>query len=142
MGHYWAADTPIEIRRELAHDWLDDLREFGPAIVSEACLRWRRTESRRPTPADIRKLAIEVRNESRQSEEVLMLPAPERERRIEAKRRREEEMIRGGRQITEAWARAAGYENFDAYLDAGGTFEDALPHVLAFSTSHGSASAA
>lgn len=58
MGHYWAADTPIEIRRELARDWLEDLGEFGPEIVGVACREWRQNHNRRPTPADIRLLCI------------------------------------------------------------------------------------
>lgn len=66
MGHYWAADTPVEIRRELALDWMDDLREFGPEIVSIACGEWRRQPGgRRPTPGDIRTICIREREERR-----------------------------------------------------------------------------
>lgn len=73
MGHYWAADTPIEIRRELARDWLEDLREFPLAMVENACREWRQTQSRRPTPADIRKLCIAEQIARRPA-----LPAPPR----------------------------------------------------------------
>lgn len=73
MGHYWAADTPIEIRRELARDWLEDLREFGAEIVNIACRQWRQAQSRRPTPADIRLLCIA---EQRSRNERIALPAP------------------------------------------------------------------
>jgi hypothetical protein len=36
------------------------LGEFPAAIVADACQRWRRTESKRPTIADLRKLCLEA----------------------------------------------------------------------------------
>jgi hypothetical protein len=58
--HFW---TPQELsegaRKAMAEDWVSDLREFGPDAVAEACGCWRRSQTRRPTIADIRKLAIE-----------------------------------------------------------------------------------
>ena len=60
LGHFWTpADSP-ELRSLVAGDWLNDLREFPAATVAEACQMWRRTETRKPTIADIRKLCIEV----------------------------------------------------------------------------------
>ena len=61
MSHYWTAADPVQTRQAQLEDWLDDLVEFGPAAVAEACREWRRTQSRRPTPADIRRLAAEAR---------------------------------------------------------------------------------
>lgn len=61
MSHYWTADDPIEARREQVRDWIEDLVEFGPATVADACREWRRTQSRRPTPADIRRLCVDSR---------------------------------------------------------------------------------
>lgn len=58
LAHYWASDEPPALRRVIADDWLDDLREFNPLIVALACREWRRTQTRRPTPADVRALCI------------------------------------------------------------------------------------
>jgi hypothetical protein len=59
LSHFWTANDTAEARQLQIQDWLDDLREFGPAVVEGACQRWRRTESRRPTPADIRKACFD-----------------------------------------------------------------------------------
>lgn len=48
------------LRRAQANDWLDDLREFHEAVVWEACGEWRRTQTRRPTPSEIRKLCLDA----------------------------------------------------------------------------------
>jgi len=58
LAHYWTTQEPEALRRSIAEDWLDDLAEFGAAVVAIACREWRRTSSRRPTPADIRLLCI------------------------------------------------------------------------------------
>lgn len=44
-------------------DWLEDLCGFPAAIVAEACQRWRRENTRRPTPGDIRLACIEIQRE-------------------------------------------------------------------------------
>jgi len=49
------------MRRAQLGDWLDDLKEFAAPIVNNSCTMWRRTETRRPTPADIRRLCGEMR---------------------------------------------------------------------------------
>jgi hypothetical protein len=46
-------------------DWLEDLKEFPAMFVAEACREWRQDLERgqwRPTPTDIRRLAIEARH--------------------------------------------------------------------------------
>lgn len=59
MSHYWTDTDHIETRRAQIADWLEDVEEFGPAIVAEACREWRRTpNSRRPLPGDIRALCV------------------------------------------------------------------------------------
>lgn len=60
MAHYWVANESPKLRAALAADWLDDLAEFHESIVAMACRDWRQTETRRPTPAEIRKLCLEV----------------------------------------------------------------------------------
>ena len=56
LNHYWTGDDPAAVRKAQIADWLEDLREFSLAIVANAIREWRRTETRRPTIADIRKL--------------------------------------------------------------------------------------
>lgn len=57
---------PAIMREAQALDWLDDLREFGAEIVSVACMEWRRSQTKRPTPAEIRRLCIEEQNRQRE----------------------------------------------------------------------------
>lgn len=123
--HYW---TPQQLsdgaRAAMAADWLDDLREFGPDLVAEACASWRRTQSRRPTPADIRSLAIQAQRELAARSEMLALPSPgyaEAERRRLEREARYAELAAAGSQITDAWARGKGHRDFEHYLASGGT---------------------
>ncbi len=58
LGHYWTADDDPASRRAQAEDWIDDLVEFEVGDVQNACREWRQSQTRRPTPADIRLLAI------------------------------------------------------------------------------------
>ncbi len=49
------------MRQAQVEDWLEDLIEFGPAAVADACREWRRTPiNRRPVPGEIRKLCIDA----------------------------------------------------------------------------------
>jgi hypothetical protein len=73
LSHYWAGDDPPETRRAQAEDWIEDLLDFDLGIVAEACAQWRRGMSRRPTPADIRRLAIAEQGDRN---EQLRLTAP------------------------------------------------------------------
>jgi len=124
--HFWTPqDLSDGARKAMAADWLEDLREFGPAIVAEACARWRRAESKRPAIADIRRLCIEEQRDRRPPP--LALPNP---RRIELQSAaiedaRHRELAEGGRAITDRWARLKGYRDFDEYLDTGGTIPEA-----------------
>ena len=58
LSHYWTADDDPALRRTQAEDWLEDLAEFEVDDVRGACAEWRRSQTRRPVPADIRALAI------------------------------------------------------------------------------------
>ena len=131
MAHYWTADDPIETRREQLIDWIEDLVEFGPATAVEACREWRRSETRRPMPADIRQICIELK---RQQHERIALAAPadmdeyarsvgwdsEAERRAaierdgRRKRRRDEELAEA-HDIEDQWARDHGYADYADY---------------------------
>jgi hypothetical protein len=65
----------MEARREQVIDWIDDLVEFGPTAVADACREWRRDFDRRPTPANIRRLCIAAQNRRRE-DEMRRLPPP------------------------------------------------------------------
>ena len=66
LAHYWTTNEPQEVRRAIAEDWLEDLGEFPAEVVEAACREWRQTQSRRPTPADIRTLCIAERHAERE----------------------------------------------------------------------------
>lgn len=58
LNHFWTGDDPATVRKAQIADWLEDLREFSLVSVENAIREWRRTQIRRPTIADIRKLCI------------------------------------------------------------------------------------
>lgn len=62
LGHYWTGQEHAAARQAQIEDWIDDLAEFGPAVVETACTEWRRGEHRRPLPSDIRALCVEERD--------------------------------------------------------------------------------
>lgn len=65
--HFWAPGELSDVARAaMAQDWLEDLREFGPACVANACQEWRREQENRPKPANIRKLCIEAQAAQRE----------------------------------------------------------------------------
>lgn len=123
--HFWTPqDLSDGARKAMAEDWLTDLREFGPDLVAEACSRWRRSETKRPAIADIRRLCIDEQRERAPSR--LALPNPARlAKQNEARDDRYRRLALEGREITDRWARAKGYRDFDDYLNAGGTIPNA-----------------
>jgi hypothetical protein len=58
LAHYWTPDTDPAAQRAQILDWIADLKEFPVGAVEGAIVTWRRTQSRRPAPADIRKLIL------------------------------------------------------------------------------------
>ena len=127
--HFWTPqDLSDGARKAMAEDWLNDLREFGPEIVSIACGEWRRAQTKRPAIADIRRLCIEQQRERgiRGPDGPPMLPPPDRvARQADAREERFRRMALEGREVTDRWARQKGYRDFDEYLDSGGTIPDA-----------------
>jgi hypothetical protein len=126
LSHYWTAADPAEVRQAQLKDWVDDLLEFGPEIAEEACTRWRRQPGgRRPTPGDIRTLAIEEQQD-RQARDAL--PAAEdKQRREEAEKVRKQhaeaknrEMQLEGLSMVNAFAQRNGYPDADTYAAANG----------------------
>jgi hypothetical protein len=76
LSHYWTADDHPAMRQAQAEDWLDDLVEFDLDHVAAACREWRRGNNRRPTPSDIRALAIAEQSKHHGDRELDALPAP------------------------------------------------------------------
>ncbi len=56
--HYRGMDLPVSAQEMIAEDWLEDLGEFDIDVIQFACREWRQAQRHRPTPADIRLLAI------------------------------------------------------------------------------------
>lgn len=62
LSHFGTTDEPLAVRRSIARDWLEDLAEFTPGQVTWAAREWRRTQSLRPTIADIRALCARAQH--------------------------------------------------------------------------------
>jgi hypothetical protein len=78
LHYYSPGDLSEAARKAMAQDWVEDLVEFGPTAVAHGCREWRQTQSKRPTPADIRRLCIESQNRRRENA-VRSLPPPARD---------------------------------------------------------------
>lgn len=144
--HYPIANVSEGARAQMAQDWVEDLRDFGPLIVGEGCRLWRQKPGgKRPTPGDIRALCIEAQirhrnlaNKAKNEEQaggrwedwLFELWGPEstgrpaRDAAIAARALRmvpsysPDDLQRQGRSINESYARAHGYANWDACWDA------------------------
>jgi hypothetical protein len=66
------------MRRAQAEDWIEDLVEFEVGDVQNACVEWRRSQHRRPTPSDVRLLAIAEQRNRQARAELRKLPSPGR----------------------------------------------------------------
>jgi hypothetical protein len=76
MNHYWTANDPVAMRQAQIEDWIEDLVEFPIECIEEACREWRRQpDNRRPTPGEIRSLAMA--HQQRRNRGVIALPAPD-----------------------------------------------------------------
>jgi hypothetical protein len=73
LSHYWTSEDHPAARQAQLEDWIADLEEFGAEVVIVACQMWRRANSRRPTPADVRELCMAEREYRRP----IALPPPE-----------------------------------------------------------------
>ena len=76
LHHYWTGDDDPALRRAQADDWIADLVEFDVGDVQNACVEWRRAQHRRPTPSDIRLLAIAEQRTRQARAELRALPSP------------------------------------------------------------------
>jgi hypothetical protein len=69
LSHYWTGNEDARLRREQIHDWLDDLGAFASSIVASAVTEWRQTQSKRPSPADIRTICLRLEREAKEDRE-------------------------------------------------------------------------
>jgi hypothetical protein len=121
LSHYWTADDPAEVRQAQLKDWVDDLLEFGPEIVEEACTRWRRQPGgRRPTPGDIRAYCVEEQQDRARVGDALEAAREHKARHAAAESARGRAMQHEGRSILNAYAQRNGYPDIDAYALAMG----------------------
>ncbi len=122
LHYYSPGDLSEAARQAMARDWVEDLREFGPAIAADACREWRRTQERRPTPADIRKLAIDFQRMRHQSAAHQQLPsgvARDLAERRDEDRRMQAARYEDARRVREAMAAELGYPSFSYMLSIG-----------------------
>lgn len=61
------------MRQSQMMDWITDLEEFGPQVVTDACAEWRRGSEKKPLIAQIRKICLEMKPRP------LALPPPVRD---------------------------------------------------------------
>jgi len=114
MSLYWTADETIELREAQMQMWLTDLAEFDLECITYAVTEWRQEETRRPVPAELRRLAIQAQ---RKRDEALRLPPPPQPRFVnqpdsEERRVEKAELAAEGRAILDEWARLHGYPDF------------------------------
>lgn len=98
-------------------DWLEDLAEFAAPHVAEACKEWRRTQSKRPTPADIRKLALQHQSDHGARPEPIKrtaeaIPSMVNQAQILAR----DAEYAAASASRDAFARSHGYPDFRAWL--------------------------
>jgi len=53
LSHYFQNDHAEMLTAANCRDWCDDLERFPRDVIGQVLNRWRRTEKRRPCPADI-----------------------------------------------------------------------------------------
>ena len=72
LSFFWQADDPEPVRAAAGRLWADMLERFPQEHIEQACMSWLRTQTHRPTPADIIRLCAEARPRA----QVLHLPGP------------------------------------------------------------------
>lgn len=58
LSHYFLASTSDGLNKAVATDWVESLSVFPQDCIEKACAEWRDEETKKPKPADIRKLCI------------------------------------------------------------------------------------
>lgn len=83
LSHFFVAKMPAQVWAKLIEDWVRALSEFPMWAIEAACDSWMASEERKPTPAAIRRLAVEVvadaSEERRKLRATIALPPPANE---------------------------------------------------------------
>jgi hypothetical protein len=59
LAHYWQDGDDVTTKTMVGIDWIEALEVFPQTAIEKACRWWRDNETRKPKPADIRRLTIE-----------------------------------------------------------------------------------
>jgi hypothetical protein len=58
LGHGFQIEQDPDVRKMVLSDWIEDLRDIPQAAVEAAFTEWRRSSRSKPTPFDIRRIAL------------------------------------------------------------------------------------
>lgn len=100
-------------------DWLADLEVFPASVVALAVTDWRRNNSRRPTPADIRGLCVLTTAPKRAPPQLTGPHQDAPEQRINFDIEQRHRQWAEAEASREAWAKECGYANFAEGMAAG-----------------------
>lgn len=128
LSHYWTTDEAPELRRLQMADWLADLEVFPASVVALAVTEWRRHNSRRPTPADIRGLC--VLSMTPRHAPPRLVPPEEAEPAINLDHEHRKRQWAEAAASRDAWARECGYADFAEGLANGITRTALYPWEL------------
>jgi hypothetical protein len=68
LSHYWVDGTEALTKTLVASDWIECLETLPQGAIEKAIQFWRDRETRKPKPAEIRKLAVEFFGERKWNE--------------------------------------------------------------------------
>lgn len=68
LSHYWVDGTEAMTKTLVAADWIECLETLPQDAIEKAIQFWRDRETRKPKPAEIRKLAVEFFGERKWNE--------------------------------------------------------------------------
>lgn len=114
LSHYWTGDDDPAVREAQLADWMDSLCKFPASIVTDACMEWMQTETKRPTIAAIFGLC---RISTPAEKDRLKLPRPTTQyREYESERNR---LWADAHDARQAWAEDHGFKNFSEVMQFG-----------------------
>ncbi|MFK7944629.1 MAG: hypothetical protein AB8B85_17210 [Paracoccaceae bacterium] len=59
LGHGFQIDQDPDVRKMILSDWIEDLRDIPQQATEAAFKEWRRSSRSKPTPFDIRRMALQ-----------------------------------------------------------------------------------
>ena len=121
LSHYWTANEDAALREAQLSDWLDDLGEFPAAVVKEAIAEWRRGQTKRPTPADIRSICKEMKplRLASAAPQITDEQPAERNRRVQDYEDQRKRQWREAAIARDQWAQELGWVDYRDWMAAG-----------------------